>query len=466
MVYDARMILRRNLLRAAACAPFSLLSRAQSRKRPNIVLIVSDDQGYSDAGFQGSSDIRTPHLDALARGGVRFSNGYVTHPFCSPSRAGLLTGRYQHRFGHENNMLFDIEDPVKGLPLSERTLADALAANGYATGLIGKWHLGSHPKFHPTKRGFREMYGFVGGGHDYLNPGSPDERKKELLLPIHREDGKPIAEKEYLTTALGREASAFVRRHPRDPFFLYLAFNAPHSPLQITPEWLDKFSSIADPKRRAYAAMMATLDDSVGKVVSAVREQGREQDTLFVFLSDNGGPRDNSSNNHPLRGTKRTLYEGGIRVPFLMNWVGRIPGGKTLADPVSALDMFPTILSATGIDVPKDRKLDGLNLMPYVQGKSAKLPARTLHWRTFGGKFFAVREGRWKLFQAEGKPPELYDLDTDAPESNNLAAREPKIVARLETARRNWNRQMVPPLWPDHIYDLRPETRKQFYGEP
>ncbi len=454
---------RRELLRTAALAPLAAMLPPQPARRPNIVLIVADDLGYNDVGFHGSADIKTPYLDALARGGVRFTSGYVSHPFCSPSRAGFLTGRYQHRFGHENNMLFNIEDQEKGLPLSERTLSDVLSENGYATGLIGKWHLGSHPKFHPTKRGFREMFGFVGGGHDYLNPGSADEKKMELLLPIHREDGKAINEKEYLTTALGREAAAFVRRHAADPFFLYLAFNAPHTPLQVTQEWLDKFSSIADPKRRAYAAMVSTIDDAVGRVVTAVRESRLADNTLIVFFSDNGGPRENASNNRPLRGTKRTLWEGGIRVPFVVNWPGRIPAGKTLDDPVIALDLFPTVLSAAGIPIPKDRKIDGVNIMPYLQGGVA--PRRTLHWRAFGGAFHAVRDGRWKLLQAEGKAPALYDLQKDVSESVNLAAREPKILAHLDHAQKAWNSEMIRPLWPDHQYDLRPETRKLLYEE-
>ncbi len=457
------MISRRDVLKSAALGPRAVVSPGQTSRRPNFILIVADDLGYNDLGFQGSPDIRTPHLDALARGGVRFTSGYVSHPFCSPSRAGFLTGRYQQRFGHENNMLFRLGDPDKGLPLSERTLADVLSANGYATGLIGKWHLGSHAQFHPTKRGFREMYGFVGGGHDYLDPGSADETKKELLLPIHREDGKAIAEKEYLTTALGREAAAFVRRHTADTFFLYLAFNAPHSPLQITPDWLDKFSSITDPKRRAYAAMVATVDDAVGKVVTAVRESRLADDTMIVFISDNGGPRENMSSNRPLRGTKRTLWEGGIRVPFVMNWPGRIPAGKTLDEPVTALDLFPTVLAAAGIPVATDRKIDGIDILPYARGKAA--PKRSLHWRAFGGAFFAVREGRWKLLVADGKPPALYDLKADVSESVNLAAREPKIVARLESLRKSWNGEMVKPLWPDHQFDLRPETRKALYED-
>ncbi|HTM51232.1 MAG TPA: sulfatase-like hydrolase/transferase, partial [Bryobacteraceae bacterium] len=237
---------RRDFLKTAGGAASCGLGAAQSARPPNIVLIVADDLGFADLGFQGSSDIPTPHLDSLARTGVRFTSGYVSHPFCSPTRAGLMTGRYQQRFGHENNMFFSVEDQVAGLPLTETTLANALSDIGYKTGLVGKWHLGSHPRFHPTRRGFREMYGFVGGGHDYLDPGSANQTKYEHLLPIHREDGKAIAEKEYLTTALGREAAAFVTRHTRDPFFLYLAFNAPHGPLQATQVYLDRFASIAD----------------------------------------------------------------------------------------------------------------------------------------------------------------------------------------------------------------------------
>ena len=444
---------RRDVLRAAGLATLCRLAPAQPVRRPNIVVILADDLGFADLGFQGSRDITTPHIDSLARTGVRFTSGYVSHPFCSPTRAGLMTGRYQQRFGHENNMFFSLDDQVAGLPLSEITLANMLSDNGYVTGLVGKWHLGSHPRFHPTKRGFKEMYGFVGGGHDYLDPGSPAETKDEHLLPIHREDGKPILEKEYLTTALGREAAAFVTRHARDPFFLYLAFNAPHTPLQAPEPYLRRFASIENKNRRTYAAMVSAMDDAVGKVLAAIREAGAAENTLIFFLNDNGGPAGNASSNRPHRGTKRMLYEGGIRVPFVIHWQGHLPSGKVVADPVISLDIFPTALAAAGIPVPKDRKIDGVNLLPYLEGRASSPPHRDLYWRTFGGVNFAMREGRYKLVRNGKSAPELYDLDADIGETNDLAAKEPQTVARLDASLKRWNGELVKPLWPDHIFD-------------
>ncbi|MDX1984406.1 MAG: sulfatase [Bryobacteraceae bacterium] len=440
------MVNRRQFLQASALSALCPVG-AQTR-RPNIVLILADDMGYNDTGFQGSADVATPRLDSLARGGVRFENGYVTHPFCSPSRAALLTGRYQQRFGHENNMVFDREDAVAGLPLSEATLPDLLGKAGYATGLVGKWHLGAHPRFHPMKRGFQEMYGFIGGGHDYFEAGSPGHKDQHFIL-LER-DGKPVTKMGYLTTDLGREAAAFLKRHTADPFFLYLSYNAPHSPLQAPPSYLDKFAGIKDRNRRTYAAMVNAMDDSIGMVLDALRDAKLEDDTLVLFLNDNGGPQGNASSNRPLRGHKRTLYEGGVRVPFVMRWPGKLPKGATHRDPVSALDVLPTALAAAGLPVPKG--LDGRNLLPYLQTPVKPQPPRQLFWRIFGGHQHAVRDGRWKLIRNPDKTSELYDLQTDGGETRNLAAKETATARRLEAAIDDWNRGLVAPLWKDHIF--------------
>jgi arylsulfatase A-like enzyme len=443
----------KRLLVLMACAACLL---AQPGKRPNIVVILADDLGYADLGFQGSPDIRTPHLDRLAREGARFTNAYVTHAFCSPTRAGLMTGRYQQRFGHENNMLFNFDDAVTGLPLSETTMADRLGASGYKTGLIGKWHLGAHKQFHPMKRGFQEMYGFVGGGHDYFDPGSQTDRR-EIFISFDR-DGKPVKGEGYLTEKLGQEAAAFVRRHGKEPFFLYLAFNAPHSPLQAPQPEIDRYASIVDKKRRVYAAMVTAMDSAIGQVLKAVADAGIEDDTLVVFLDDNGGPAGNASSNHPLRGTKRTLYEGGVRVPMVMKWPGRIPKGIVFDGTVSSLDVLPTVLAAVGAKAPGN--LDGVDLLPYLNGKRKGSPHATLYWRMFGGDEIAIRDGDMKLIRVLNKPLELYDLSKDIGEKDNLAAAQPETVKRLEARLAAWNSQLAKPLWPDHIYHLRAKERK------
>jgi len=414
-------------------------------------VIVADDLGFADLGFQGSREIHTPHLDRLAAAGVRFDNGYVTHPFCSPTRAGMLTGRYQQRFGHENNMVFDPKDEVAGLPLTEKPLPELLSEAGYVTGIVGKWHLGAHPKFHPMKRGFREMYGFVGGGHDYFDPGHAGAADQHFI-PNER-NGEAVVEKEYLTTAFGREAEAFIRRHPKDPFFLYLAFNAPHAPLQAPPEMVAKYAGIKDPARRTYAAMVTAMDDSIGRTLNALKELKLEEDTLVFFLSDNGGPTGNASTNTPLRGTKRTLYEGGVRVPFVMRWPAQLGKPRVDSRPVVSLDVFATALAAAGVKPPTGLTLDGVDLLPYLTGKQRADPHPRLYWRTFGGAEAAIREGQWKWVRSVNSAPELYDLSRDPSERNNLIQERPADAARLKNAWEEWNRQMRSPRWPDHIFD-------------
>lgn len=415
---------------------------AQSR-RPNIVIILADDLGYADLGFQACKDIPTPHLDALAKSGVRFTNAYVSHPFCSPTRAGLLTGRYQQRFGHENNPRYDPTDPVLGLPLDQVTIADVLKSSGYATGIAGKWHLGATPKHHPLRRGFSEQFGFIGGGHDYFQNNLPGE-KREYFIPIER-NGDPVPEKDYLTDALSREACAFIRRHEKDPFLLYLAYNTPHTPLQPAEKYAARVAGIADETRRKYAAMVCALDDGVGQVMRTLRETGRDADTLVVFFSDNGGPVGvNGSSNAPLRDGKGTVYEGGIRVPFVMRWPGRLKPG-VVDTPVISLDVFPTAAALAGAPVPKN--LDGVDLMPFLTGKSKQPPHPVLHWRAGGGATWAIREGRYKLLQPRNGPMALYDLDKDIGETADIAESDPGLVRRLLASHEAWNRQLVPPLF-------------------
>jgi arylsulfatase A-like enzyme len=426
-------------------------SLAAADGAPKVLVIVADDLGYGDLGFQGAKDIPTPHLDALARSGVRCTSGYVTHPFCSPTRAGLLTGRYQQRFGHENNPTWLPEDATVGLPLSETTLAQALKGAGYATGAVGKWHLGAHPQFHPCARGFDEYFGLRGGGHHYFEHNlfltDPARAERvEYQIPLHR-NREPVAENEYLTDALGREASAFVTRHKGEPWFLYLTFNAPHTPLQAPPKYLDRAAGIADTKRRTYAAMIMAMDDAIGRVLAAVRESGAERDTLVFFISDNGGPEGvNGSDNGPLRGSKGSVFEGGMRVPYLVRWPARLKPG-VYDRPVSSLDVFATCVALAGAKPRTAGPLDGVNLIPYLTGERSEPPHDRLFWRTGGGEQFAAREGRWKLIGGRGKASELYDLEADLAESHDLAATHPEVREALLKDYERWNSGLVDPKW-------------------
>ncbi len=450
------------LLTVLLLAPLAALPAADSYSRPNILLIVADDLGYNDVGFQGARDIPTPHLDCLAASGVRCSDGYVSYPVCSPSRAGYLTGRYQQRFGYEFNPKWDATAVTHGLPLSETTLADSLRSAGYTTGAIGKWHLGAHPQFHPNRRGFDEYFGFLGGGHRYL-PGSVAEigtGKKanktadtEQTSAILR-NSTEVPEVGELTTRLGEEATASVTRHARDakPWFLYLAFNAPHTPLQAREDMLKKFASITDERRRIYAAMVATVDEVVGRILTALDTTGQRERTLIFFISDNGGPMTkrsaNASMNSPLRGQKGDVFEGGIRIPFLVSWPARIPSGRTYSQPVISLDILPTALAAAG--ATRDTKLaalDGVDLLPFLLGKNIAAPHARLFWRMDGGEAFAVREGNWKWMRTYQNAPQLYDLSTDVGESRDLVTAHPEIAARLAASSADWNHGLIAPTF-------------------
>ena len=427
---------------ATLMVPGALASTA--RRRPNIILLVSDDQGYGDVGSYGCKDIPTPHIDGIGAGGVRFTDAYVTCPLCSPSRAGMLTGRYQQRFGHE----FNTGKPKRmlrdriGLAATELTLGDTLGDAGYATGVVGKWHLGMNPEHHPRRRGFDEFFGFLAGGHPYF------ERAKVGNNPIFR-GTQQVREPRYLTTALGQEGAAFVRRWKKKPFFLYLPFNAPHKPMEAPQAYLDRFQGISDPRRRTYAAMVSAMDDAIGAVLKAVRDTGQEQDTLVIFLSDNGGATEaNASSNGPLRAHKGALYEGGVRVPFMASWKGRLPANKVVRQPVSALDIYPTVLAAAGARGPGATVLDGINLLPHlgIDGATPKpLPDRPLFWRL--GQRSAMRHGKWKLVQRRDRPVELYDLTTDLGESNDLAGQKPAVVNRLQATMASWQGMMGSPRW-------------------
>lgn len=407
---------------------------SEGRAKPNVIVILADDQGYNDLGCQGCKDIPTPNIDSLAKNGVRCTSGYVTCCVCSPSRAGLITGRYQQRFGHENNP-FGLG---LGLPVKEVTIADRLKKEGYVTGVIGKWHLGDLTHFRPLKRGFDEFFGFLGGAHDYLDSFS------EIHNPIVR-NNKIVEEKEYLTDALGREAVSFIDRHQKEPFFLYLPFNAVHTPMHATEKYLKRFPDIKNKNRRACAAMLSAMDDNVGRVLKKLRDTGLEKDTLIFYFSDNGGTPPSSSDNTPLKDFKASLYEGGIRVPFLVQWKGQLPEGKTYDYPVSSLDVLPTALALAGAKVPDKKEYDGVNLIPYLTGKNKQPPHEILFWRHHTDA--AVRMGKWKLLRQEEDPLELFDLSKDIGEKTNLAKENPEVVAKMNAALKKWESELAKPLW-------------------
>jgi len=406
--------------------------------KPNILIIVGDDMGYADVGFHGCKDIPTPNLDAFAASGVRFTSGYVSGPYCSPTRAGMLTGRYQTRFGHE----FNPDGPGNGLLLTENTLADRLKTAGYATGLVGKWHLGAQPQFHPLKRGFDEFYGFMGGAHSYLQSAGMWRGTN------------PVPDIDYTTDEFGREAVAFIERHKREPWFLYLAFNAVHTPMEATDDRLARFAKEPDEQRRTYNAMMLAMDEAIGNVRKKLAAAGLETNTLVCFISDNGGPvmrgtAMNGSRNGPLRGSKRTTLEGGVRVPFLMSWPGRLKPG-VYSQPAIQLDLHATALAIAGVTPKPEWKLEGVDLMPYLLGEKTSAPHDALYWRF--GEQWAIRAGDFKLGQYDGNADtqsgkrnqpvsavKLYNLAKDIGETDDLSAAMPEKVKELRAKWDAWN---------------------------
>lgn len=489
-----------------------VVARADSRP-PNIVLIVADDLGYGDTGVYGSTSVRTPNIDALAADGVRFTQGYVTHPVCAPSRAGLLTGRYQERFGYELNPRG--RDEEGGVALDEVMIGQLLKAKGYATGMVGKWHLGQRGAYYPTSRGFDEYFGMVGGGSTYIvdpKPGdefftSPRIAESERLdaaapasaarptppaaapnslaallrrardrLPISR-NGEVVEVTDYLTDAFTNEGLLFIDRHRDGPFFLYMAYNAPHLPLMATAKYVERYHDVPDKATRIYDAMVSALDDGVGALRARLRQLGLERNTLIVFLSDNGCPvyLGAACSNGSLAGYKATPFEGGVRVPFIMAWPGRLPSGRTDGRVVSSLDVVPTAAAAAGARLPSGRPYDGVDLVPFLTGSRSGSPHRTLYWRA--GPTLSIRRGDDKLILAnkasgtaengspiavspddrstsppypavEGRHAMLYDLAKDEGEKRNLATAAPDRAAALKRDAEKWSANLAPPQWP------------------
>jgi len=441
------MLSRRAFLSTLTAAPYSF---AADRK-PNIIVLLGDDMGYHDVSIHGSTEIPTPNIDSIARNGIRCTNGYVSGPYCSPTRAGLMTARYQTRFGHEFNE--GQATPHFGLSLKETTIAQRLKDLGYATYAVGKWHLGHGLEFRPMRRGFDEFYGTVANTPYYHPPQFVDSR----VGP----EAQRVEDPEFYTTrAYAKRCTEIIEANKDRPFFLYMAWNAVHAPSQAPQPTLDRFKNAKTEIRRDQAAITAEMDDGVGKILAKLRELKLEENTLIFFLSDNGGPQPGQrTDNTPLKGYKSSTWEGGIRVPFFVQWKGRLPKGKAYDKPVIQLDIQPTALAAAGGSLKQEWRLDGVNLLPYLTGKNSARPHETLYWR-FGPQW-AIRKGDWKLVQASEEkmlppialpkmpvgPVHLYNLANDISESNDLAAKHPEKVRELTAAYEAWNKELAPPSW-------------------
>ncbi len=420
------------------------------QERPNILLIVADDMGYGDLSCYGSLQIQTPNLDSLAENGVRFTNGYVSSSVCSPSRAGLITGRSGSRFGYEHNLHLAQEHTQPefiGIPLDEPLLSERLKTLGYRTGLVGKWHLGeSVPEHHPNERGFDYFFGMLNGSHNYW----PTLKKNRLLR--NNQKLERIATP-YLTDWFTLEAKSFIRDSAKEenPWFLFLSYNTPHSPMQAKEEDIAKYAHIKNEKRRIYCAMQHCMDANIGTIVDELKETGQLENTLIAFISDNGGSIEVShAVNAPLRGGKGTFFEGGIRIPTIYHWPAALKP-SIYEHPVTSLDLMATFVSAAGGTPPPPGKrqeregrekkgrpiYDSVNLLPFLTGKTEGPPHETLFWR-MALRGSAVRDGSWKFLRANNLLPRLFDLSVDVGESNNLIEKHPEIAERLLAKLNSW----------------------------
>ncbi len=433
-------------------------------KQPNLIVIMTDDMGYADVGFNGCTDIPTPNIDRIADQGVKFTDGYVSFPVCGPSRAGFLTGRYQDRFGFTTNPSIDPNNPVAGLPVEEETMAQVLRKANYKSAIVGKWHMGTNAVFHPLERGFDYFYGFLSGGHRYFHEElnisdlSAVTKRWEWYNTKIIENRTKVETDDYLTDELSDAAVSFINKQTKSDqhFMLYLAYNAPHTPMQATEKYLSRFPKIKNKKRKTYAAMVSAVDDGVGRVLKALEERGIDKNTIVVFLSDNGGAKNNASQNTPLRGMKGDLYEGGIRVPFAIRWKGVIPEGQTYKKAISSLDIMATIVAQTEVKINPERPLDGVNLIPYLTGKNNGNPHDYLFWRKWEQNAMAIRSGNKKLVanrQQDENPAVLYDLLSDVAETTNLKQQEEKTYKNLLKEWEKWNKQMKDRVFPTLMGD-------------
>ena len=408
--------------------------------KPNIVVIISDDAGWSDFGFQGSSDVPTPNLDAFRASGIRFERGYVTASVCSPSRAGLLSGQYQQRFGHDTNM--PVGSP-HGMPGSVVTLAERLHDVGYATASVGKWHLGYEPDMRPLAQGFDMFRGQLAGSRKY----KPYPKGKSHANYRQRIDDTLIedeaAQFEWVTAYFGDTAANLVKSMTGDtPYFLYVAFTAPHTPMQASTADLDAVGGEPS-KRKTYRAMQRALDSAVGDILQAIEASGEANNTIVWFVNDNGGATTNASDNGVLRGMKGSAFEGGIRVPMLMRWPGVTSAGASFNHPVSTLDIAASVVPAAGGGV---EGLDGVDLRPFLTGVSKTAPHKHLFWKR--GPIVAMIEGdQWKLIGVGDDQLLLFDLQADPSEQTDVGDANPTVRLHMAKKLAAWAEAMPTPSW-------------------
>ncbi|QHT65585.1 sulfatase [Rhodocytophaga rosea] len=471
----------------------SLPASIQAATKPNIVVILADDLGYTDLASYGNKIVQTPNIDALGKEGIRFTQAYSSAPICSPSRAGLLTGRYQQRFGFEflvpqntgqkpspeqMQKLLAFQAKVgssrepgideeafnkigKGLPESEISLAKLLKQNGYKTAIIGKWHVGETEGFYPQQRGFDYHYGFYSGLTLYSPESDPSVVDKHLPWALsesaawHRNgsnrlvrNNQDVDEKQYLTDKFADEAIAYIEQNKTNPFFLYLPFNAPHDPFQAKQSDFDKYPNVSDSTKRVYYGMITGLDNAVGRIHQKLKDLGLDKNTIIVFTSDNGGATyTRGTDNAPLRGGKLSHFEGGYSVPYFIKYPGKITAGKEYTLPVSNLDIFPTVAAAAGVKLPTDREYDGVNLLPFLNNQKQGAPHETLYWRSGYSK--AIRKGDYKLYINERNGKQLlFNLAKDRSETKDLCAEHPEKVKELLADLKTWESKLQTPTWP------------------
>lgn len=486
------------------------VSVPDSVERPNIIIILADDLSKMDVSLYGGKHVKTKHMDAIGQNGVTFQEAYITSPVCAPSRAGMLTGRYQQRFGFEintherypNNRLEyyvykwfiasgdwqvakiavpSFEEMYKqGLPPSEILLPEVLRKHGYATAMMGKWHLGYSDMALPLSRGFDYHYGFYQAFSLYGLEDDPNMVNQKLTdfsdsyiwgkartgnCAIRR-NTDVIEEEGYLTTRIAEESMQWMEEHKDEPFFMYIPFSAPHTPFQATKEYYDMYKEVKDPKKRIYYAMIHALDDAVGMIMNKLKELELEENTIVFFLSDNGGATYTlAADNSPLKGGKMSNFEGGINVPFMIQWKGKIPAGMQYLPPVSSLDIFATSMDLAKCEVP-NRKLDGVNIMPYLLDSTYqnKLPHEILYWRA--GDHKAIRKGSWKMIKdTKSNQSVLYNIQNDKYEKNNVLAEEPKTIEVLENELKKWESQMIDSRWPK-VMDMEIRDGEMVYYFP
>lgn len=418
-----------------SCAP-KTKPVAEVKTKPNIIVILIDDAGYADFGFMGNKDLETPEIDKLAASGTIFTDAHVTASVCSPSRAGLLSGRYQQRNGFECNGVGE----GLGLSRSETTLASALKSNGYKTVAIGKWHLGDPMKYRPNQRGFDEFYGFLGGSRHYFYDVDEQDKPGDIQAIMH--NNEYVKFDGYLTDVFGDQAVGYIDKYKKDPFFMYLAFNAVHSPLDAKKEDLEKYKGHP---RQKLAAMIWSLDQNVGKVINKLKAEGLLENTLIYFLSDNGGATDNESSCLPLKGWKGVEFEGGTRVPFVVSWKGHLPAGNKYNGLTSSLDIYATSLDVAGAKLPINRPLDGVSLIPVLTDKSKKEPHDMLFWRK--DQAAAARIGDYKMIRLRDYGSVLYNIKNNLGETVDLSKTDQKKAEEVSNLLKNWESQMMQPLW-------------------